>query len=106
MEVDDTVELIKSVATEVFPGARIVSALDDGCGKVVIDAGDVQVFVSVIRGSMRGVSVAKFVVTPFLGCSEAFMVPDGLIVIVASAQDREKIARKLRAVAKMPRARA
>jgi len=106
LEVDDTVELIKSAAAEVFPGARVVAALDDGCGKVAIDAGDIQVFVSVIPGSMRGVSVAKFVMTPFLGCSEAFMVPEGLIAIVMSAHDREKIVRKLRAVAKMPRTRA
>lgn len=106
MEVDDAVELIKSVAAEVFPSARVIAALDEECGKVAIDAGDVQIFVYVIPGSMRGVSVAKFVMTPFLGCSEAFMVPEGLIAVVVSARDREKIARKLRAVAKMPRARA
>ncbi len=106
MEVDDTVELIKSMATEVFPGARVVAALDEECGKVAIDAGDVQVFVSVIPGSVRGVSVAKFVRTPFLGCSEAFMTPEGLIAVVVSPQDREKIVRKLRAVARMPRVRA
>ncbi len=106
MGVDDTVELIKSVAAEVFPRAKVAAALDEGCGKVAIDAGDDQVFVSVIPGSVRGVSVAKFVRTPFLGCSEAFMMPEGLIAIVSGPQDKEKIARKLRAITKMPRARA
>lgn len=106
MEVDDAVELIRSVAAEVFPGAKVVATLDEGCGKVAVDAGDIQVFVSIIPGSMRGVSVAKFVTTPFLGCGEAFMMPEGLIAIVSSSQDKEKIARKFRAVAKMSRTRA
>jgi len=106
LEVEDAVELIKSAAAEVFPSAKVVAAMDEGCAKVAIDSGDVQVFISVIPGSARGVVVAKFVKTPFLGCSEAFMVPEGLIAVIASKQDREKITRKLRAVASMPQARA
>lgn len=106
MIVNDAVELIKSVASEVFPGAKVVAAIDEGCGKLAIDAGDIQVFVSVIPGSVRGVWVAKFVRTPFLGCSEAFMMPEGLIAVITGAHNREKVARKLRAVEKMSVARA
>ena len=106
MDVQEAVELIKDVAREVFPGARIASAVEEDCGKVAIDAGDTQIFVSVIPGSRKGVSIAKFVTTPFLGCGEAFMTPEGLIAVLVGGDAREKIAVKLRALPKMPRARA
>ena len=106
MDVEAAVELIKSVAVDVFPGSKAVAAVEESCGRVAIDTGDVQVFVSVIPGSLRGVSVAKFVTAPFLGCSEAFMAPEGLIAIIVSERDREKIIRKLKAVSKAPRTRA
>ncbi len=106
MEMDDAVEMIKSAAAEVFPRAKVVAAVDEGCAKVAIVAGDVQVFISVIPGSARGVVVAKLVKTPFLGCSEAFMVPEGLIAVIVSKQDKEKLMRKLKALLSMPQARA
>jgi len=102
LEIEDAVQMIRAVAPKVFPNARVVAATEDRCGKVAIDTGDLQIFVSVIPGSVRGVTVAKFVRTPFLGCSEAFMTPEGLIAVLLSEDDADKVARKLRAVAKMP----